>query len=166
VRLTTKIRDGAGDRASCPLSRGHAMLSTDIQMPGFIDVMQAMHWIIVVLLLGAYSAAWMIDTTISSANTAWLAMLHRCFEITTLLLVGVRLTLGLHTRVPPLPAGFSAAQRFAAQANAGLLYLLLILQTLLGLLESMLYGNRIVLFGAASLPVVQLVDQMFARQVL
>lgn len=166
MRLTTKIRDGAGDRASWPPSCGHAMLRTAIQMPGFTDVMQAMQWIIVVLLLGAYSAAWMIDTTISSANNAWLAMPHLCAGITILLLIGVRLTFGRHTRVPPSPVGFSAARRSAAQANAGLLYLLLILQTLLGLLERMLCGHRMVLFGAASLPLVQLVDRMFARQVL
>jgi cytochrome b561 len=60
-------------------------------MPGFTGAMQAMHWITVILLLGAYSAAWMIDADSSSAETDWLVMLHRSFGVMILLLTGLRL---------------------------------------------------------------------------
>jgi cytochrome b561 len=165
VESTKTINDAAGKSVSWKVSGGQTALSTDTRRSGFTGPMQAMHWITVVLLLGAYSAAWMIDTGISSAETDWLVMLHRSFGIAILLATGLRLAIRGHTRVPPPPADVPAIQRFAALASARLLYLMLILQTVLGLIGSMLYGDRIVLFGRIVLPLALPVDRVLAREV-
>jgi cytochrome b561 len=165
VESTNKVNGTAGKSVSWRVGGGQITLSADTQMPGFTGAMQAMHWITMVLLLGAYSAAWMIDADTSSAETEWLVMLHRSFGATILLATGLRLAIRRHARVPPLPADLPAAQRLAARAVTGLLYVLLILQTLLGLIGSMLHGDRIALFGSAVLPLTLPVDRVLARQI-
>jgi cytochrome b561 len=165
VESTNKINGTAGKSGSWKFDRGQITLSADTQMPGFTGAMRAMHWITMVLLLGAYSAAWMIDADTSSAETDWLVMLHRSFGATILLVTGLRLAIRRHARVPTLPADLPAAQRFASRAITGLLYVLLILQILLGLIGSMLHGDHIALFGSAVLPLTLPVDRVFARQI-
>jgi cytochrome b561 len=165
VKSTNRINGAAGRSVSRHVTGGETAPSTDTRMSGFTRPMQAMHWITVVLLLGAYSAAWMIDTDISSAETDRLVMPHRSFGITILLATGLRLAIRQHARVPPLPPDVPAIQRSAAYASARLLYLTVILQTVLGLIGSMLYGDRIVLFGGVALPFALPVDRALARQV-
>jgi cytochrome b561 len=165
VKSTNKIKDAAGESVFWRVRGGQSTLSTDAQIPGFTGTMQAMHWITVVLLLGAYSAAWMIDADTSSAETDWLVMLHRSIGVMILLLTCLWLALRQYTRVPPLPGDVPAVQRFTARASAGVLYALLILRTLLGLIGSMLYGDRIVLFGGAVVPLALPVDRVLSRKV-
>jgi cytochrome b561 len=164
VESTNKV-NGTADKSVVWRVGGGQITPSDTQLSGFTTPMRAMHWITVVLLLGAYSAAWMIDTNISSAETDWLVMLHRSFGVSILLATGLRLAVRQHARVPPLPADLPAAQRFAARAVTGLLYILLILQILLGLIGSMLHGDRIALFGGAVLPLTLPVDRQLARQI-
>jgi cytochrome b561 len=165
VEWMNKIKDAAVESVSWRVRGGQTTLSSDTQMPGFTGTMRAMHWIAVVLLLGAYSAARMIDADTNSAETDWLVMLHRSFGVMILLLTCLRLALRQHARVPPLPADLPAAERFAARAGTGLLYVLLILQILLGLIGSMLHGDRIALFDSAVLPLALPVDRVLTRQV-
>jgi cytochrome b561 len=67
--------------------------------------------------------------------------------------------------VPPLPADLPGVQRLAARASAVALYLLLILQPMLGLVGSMLHGDRIVVFGGILVPNLLGVSRPLARQV-
>jgi cytochrome b561 len=140
-------------------------MSTGAQRPGFARAMQAMHWATAALLVGAYPAAWMIGTIASGAETAWLVMLHRSFGVAILLLTGLRLVCRQHMGVPPLPADVPATLRRAARARDVLFYVLLILQPLLGLVGSMLFGDRIVLFGGIVLPLLLPVKRALGRQV-
>jgi cytochrome b561 len=165
VESKNRITNAASGSVSWRVSGAQTRLSADTQMPGFTGAMQAMHWITVVLLLGAYSAAWMIDADSSSAETDWLVMLHRSFGVMILLLTGLRLAVRQHTRVPPLPADVPAVQRFAARASASVLYVLLIVQVVLGLTGSMLHGDRIALFGNGVLPLALPVDRVLAGPV-
>jgi cytochrome b561 len=165
VESTKTINDAAGKSVSWTTGGGQTALSTGTLLPGFTGPMQAMHWITVVLLLGAYSAAWMIDTNISSAATDWLVMLHRSFGVAILLATSLRLAIRRHARVPPPPADVPEIQCLAACASARLLYLMLILQSLLGPIGSMLHGDRIVLLGRVVLPLALPVDRVLARLV-
>jgi len=81
------------------------------------------------------------------------------------LLTGVRLAFRQRTRVPPLPADVPAVQRLAAHANVIALYAVLIVQPLLGLVASMLQGDRIILFGSFVLPPLLPADRALAHQV-
>jgi cytochrome b561 len=165
VEPTNKVNDTIGESVHRRVGGGLITPSANSEMPGFAAPMQAIHWITVVLLLGAYSAAWMIDTSISGAETDWLVMLHRSFGVSILLATGLRLAIRQHARVPPPPADLPAIQRFAARANVGLLYIMLILQTVLGLIGSMLYGDRIVLYGRVVLPPALPADRVLAREI-
>jgi cytochrome b561 len=165
VESTNKINGTAGKSMVWRVGSGQITPRADTQLFGFTTPMRAMHWITVVLRFGAYSAAWMVDTNISSAETDWLVMLHRSFGVSILLATGLRLAVRQHARVPPLPAGLPAAKRFVAQAAIGLRYVLLILQTLLGLIGGMLHGDRIALSGGAVLPLTLPVDRQLSRQI-
>ena len=121
-------------------------------VPRYTGTMQAMHWITATQLFCAYLAAWMIDSAANPAQGARLVMLHRSFGVTILLLATIRIVIRRRSRIPPLPPSLPTIQRLAARANALLLYGLLIVQPLLGLISSMLHGDRIVLFGSSALP--------------
>lgn len=114
--------------------------------------MRAMHWATPTLLLGSYAAILAARTAATGAEAAWLAMLHRSFGVTILVLTLVRLAWRQRTRVPPLPGDLPTAQRLAARASVVVLYATLILQPLLGLGGSMLHGDRITVFGGVVLP--------------
>jgi cytochrome b561 len=92
-------------------------------------------------------------------------MVHRSCGVMVLLLTGMRLVLRRRTRIPPLPADVPWPLRSTARAGACSLYVLLILQPLLGLIGSMLYGDRIILFGVAALPVLLPGNRSLARQI-
>jgi cytochrome b561 len=146
------------------MSHGTAMSAGD-QRPAFGRIMRAMHWGTAALLLGAYPAAWMIGSIASGAETAWLVMLHRSFGVSILVLTGLRLVFRQYYGIPPLPADVPMTLRRAARASDALFYLLLILQPLLGLAGSMLFGDRIVLFGGTVLPILLPVNHALGRQI-
>jgi cytochrome b561 len=165
VEWTNQIKVAAGGSVSWHVRGDQTPRSADTRTSGFTGPMRAMHWITVVLVLGTYSAAWMIDADSSSAEADWLVMLHRSFGVMILLITALRLALRQYTVVPKLPPDLPAVLCFAARANANLLYVLLILQIGLGLIGSMLHGDRIVLFGNAVLPIMLPVNRMLARTV-
>jgi cytochrome b561 len=132
---------------------------------GYSRAMRAMHWATVTLLLGAYSAAWMIDGASSPAEKAWFIMLHHSFGVTVLLLTCVRFGFRRITRVPRLRADVPETQRLAARASVVTLYTLLIVQPLLGLTASMLHGDRIVVFGSVVLPPLLPSDRALAHRI-
>jgi cytochrome b561 len=140
-------------------------MSAGVQLPRFPPTMQAMHWTTAALLLGSYPAAWMINSAGGSVETAWLLMIHRSCGLTVLLLTGMRLAFRQRSPIRPLPADVPAYLRFTARACASSLYALLILQPLLGLIGSMLYGDRIVVFGLAVLPLLLPADRALGRHV-
>jgi len=140
-------------------------MSASVLTPRYTNTLQAMHWGTAALLLGSYPAAWMIDSAGSGAETAWLLMVHRSCGVTILLLTALRLRFRQRTWIPPIPIDVPILLRFTAQACASSLYLLLILQPLLGLVGSMLYGDRIVLFGLIILPLFLPANRSLGRQI-
>ena len=136
------------------------------RVPGYAGAMQAMHWATAALLIGAYAAVWSIKDGSSEATAAWLAMLHRSFGLVTLGLTAFRFAWRQRTPVPPLPADVPRLQRIAARAGVAALYVLLGLQPVLGVVGSLLYGDRATVFGAVALPALLPFNRPLARQVL
>jgi cytochrome b561 len=132
--------------------------------PGYGLAMQAMHWTTVALMISTCVAVWMVDAVGTREQAAWLVMLHRSLGVTIMLLTPLRFAVRRRTRLPGLPADVPALQRAAARASARLLYVLLMLQPLLGLAASLLHGDRVVLFGAVKLPVWLPVNKALAHQ--
>jgi cytochrome b561 len=65
-----------------------------------------------------------------------------------------------------LPAKAPAVPRLAARASVIVLYILLVAQHLMGLSASMLYGDRIVVFGRIEVPSFVAENEPLARQIL
>ncbi|HWK44579.1 MAG TPA: cytochrome b/b6 domain-containing protein [Stellaceae bacterium] len=135
------------------------------QATGHTGPLRAMHWATVALLLATYPAAWAIANATTSAEAAWLTMLHRSLGLAILALTMVRLTWRRRSSVPPLPADLPAVQRLAARGSVVAFYALLMLQPLLGLTASLLHGDRITVFGGVVIPLVLPVDRPYARLV-
>lgn len=92
-------------------------------------------------------------------------MLHRSFGLTILGLTAFRLAWRQRTPVPPLPADVPPLQRIAARASVAALYVLLGSQPVLGVVGSLLHGDRVTVFGAVVLPALLPFNRPLARQV-
>jgi cytochrome b561 len=133
---------------------------------GYSGVMRAIHWGTLSLLVGIYTLAWSIDGAGSHDEAPWLIMMHRSFGLTILLLTLFRLGWRQVTRVPALPDSVPGPQRIAAKVVVIALYLLLLLQPLLGLIASQLHGDHIEVFGLFALPVFVAPNRALSKQVL
>ena len=126
---------------------------------GHTAAMRAMHWVSASLLVGSYATAWTVSFTTSSAGATRLIALHRTIGLAIFTLTAARLVLRQRTDMPQLPAGTPRWQRIAARFNVIGLYLLLMLQPLLGLTASMLHGDRLLLPGGLAVPTLLPVDR-------
>jgi cytochrome b561 len=131
---------------------------------GYTFAMEAMHWASVALCLGAFLVALGIGS--ASAEAAWLVMVHRSLSVTILMVIGLRLACRLCARLCRLPEKAPAVPRLAARASVIVLYILLVAQPLMGLSASMLYGDRIVVFGRIEVPSFLAENEPLARQIL
>jgi cytochrome b561 len=131
--------------------------------PGYPTAMRVMHWLTVALLLLAYPLAWSIDAASSVDEAHRLVMLHRSVGVTILLLTLVRFTWRQRSTIPPLPSDLPWWQRLAARANALGLYVLLVMQPLLGLAASWMHGDHIVILGGVELPTLLPLDRPLGR---
>jgi len=132
---------------------------------GYTFAMEAMHWASVVLCLGAFLVALGIGSA-ASAEAAWLVMVHRSLSVTILMVIGLRLACRLCAHLCRLPEKAPAVPRLAARASVIVLYILLVAQPLMGLSASMLYGDRIVVFGRIEVPSFLAENEPLARQIL
>jgi cytochrome b561 len=132
---------------------------------GYTFAMEAMHWASVALCLGAFLVALGIGSA-ASAEAAWLVMVHRSLSVTILMVIGLRLACRLCAHLCRLPEKAPAVPRLAARASVIVLYILLVAQPLMGLSASMLYGDRIVVFGRIEVPSFLAENEPVARQIL
>jgi cytochrome b561 len=128
-------------------------------------VIKALHWSSVTLCLGAFLVAWAIGSA-ADAEAAGLVMLHRSFSVIILALIALRLAWGRCARVRPWPSKTSGPPRLVDRVSVVTLYVLLAVQPLMSLMSSMLYGSRIVVFGASNLPSFVAENEPLARQIL
>jgi cytochrome b561 len=132
---------------------------------GYTLAMESMHWASVALCLGAFLVAWGIGNA-AGAEAAWLVMVHRSLSVTILTVIGLRLAGRLCAHPRLLLAKAPADPRPAARASVIVLYVLLAAQPLMGLTASMLYGDRIVVFGGIEVPSFLAENEPLARQIL
>jgi cytochrome b561 len=127
--------------------------------------MEAMDWASVALCLGAFLIVLGIGSA-ASAEAAWLVMVHRSLSVTILMVIGLRLAWRLCAHLCRFPEKAPAVPRLAARASVIVLYILLVAQPLMGLSASMLYGDRIVVFGLIEVPSFLAENEPLARQIL
>src|SRR5262252_3331654 len=115
-------------------------------------LLQAAHWATLVLIAGLYTLAW-VAPLVGEYNQP-VMQLHRSLGVTVAALTLVRLAWRSRARIPRLPADLPAVQKLAARATEALLYVLLLLQPLLGLIRTNARGQRVDLYFLGELPAI------------
>jgi len=107
-----------------------------------------MHWSTLLLLVVAFAAAWTFGRATDPAAAEASLLVHRSTGVLlwglTVIRLGWKHSFG---RVVPLPQTVTHLQRAAARANEYGLYILLVLQPITGLLQSVLRGKPFPLLG-------------------
>lgn len=111
-----------------------------------------LHWLVAIGLAGTFALGfYMADLSLSPTKLK-LYSYHKWAGITLLLLVVARLAWRAGHKPPPLPAGMSSVQQWAAHAGHIALYVLMLAIPLTGWLMSSAQGFTVVWFGVVPLP--------------
>ena len=105
-------------------------------------IAKVVHWTRLLLIGGVYVTVWTSHAVGSREQSALLVQLHRSIGITIFALTLFRLAWRWTARIPPLPAELPFFQKIAARAAEYVLYLLLLLQPVLGLLNTNARGGE------------------------
>ena len=112
----------------------------------FDQVSITLHWLTVLLVIAQFTtASWF---GLGDRNAALLLMLHRSTGLLTLAVVLARLG-WRHTfaHLPPFPEALPKPQKLAAQTVEWCLYVMLVVQPLTGLGDTLFGGHHLVIFG-------------------
>jgi cytochrome b561 len=115
-------------------------------------VAQALHWLVAALVLTMFGLGWYMSDLPLGQQKFDLYQLHKSLGLTIFALVVVRLAWRLRHPPPPLPAGMPAWERAAARITHALFYLLLLVQPLIGFLQSNAVNFPIIMWGVLPLP--------------
>jgi len=140
------------------------MDATGGEQASFDRVMQAFHWLTLVLIAAIYSAAWVAHSGLAGEWYQPVMQLHRSLGLTVAALTIFRLVWRRRARIPELPADLLFLQKFAARGTEALLYLLLLMQPFLGLLQTGARGQAVDFYFLFRLPAVIGLDRPLARQ--
>jgi cytochrome b561 len=127
-------------------------------------VIRTIHWLTLALIAGVYAAAWTAHSGLAGEWYQPVLQLHRSLGLTLWMLTIFRLVWRSRARIPELPHDLHPAQKLAARANEALLYLLLLAQPGLGLLQTNARGQQVDFLFLIRLPPVVGADRPLARQ--
>jgi cytochrome b561 len=140
-------------------------MNTEAGLPKTYDrVMRAIHWTTLLLVTGAFTAVWIADPALVGGYVRPIVQIHRSLGLMVAALTIFRLAWRWRARIPALPGGLALAQKIAARATEGLIYLLLLAQPAIGLLYTNAYGVRVNLFLLTELSPVIDKDRALAAQ--
>jgi cytochrome b561 len=123
----------------------------------------AVHWTTVALVTGLFTAALLLGHAKTARTAETLLTLHRSLGVATWTLTASRLVWRMiGATFPPFPDSMPPAQRHAARLSEYSLYILLLVQPLTGLAQSLFLGNAFILF-AWSAPVLVTRDLVVAH---
>jgi cytochrome b561 len=129
-------------------------------------VVKWVHWSTLLLIAAAFAAVWASESAPSREQHTMLVQLHRSLGITVLALTLFRLGWRWRARVPSLPAGLPEIQKAAARATEYLLYLLLLIQPVLGMIHTNARGDRVDFYFLVELPAIFGRNKLLAREAL
>ena len=144
------------------------MLRTDgdPELRIFDPVIRFLHWLTLFLIVTIFVLAFSIDFASSKEEAVAVIQLHRSFGVTVWAVTLGRLVWRQFARFPNWPADMPQAMRFAAQWSEYALYALLLIQPILGLLQTNARGDRVDLFFLGQLPALIGTDRPLAKQLL
>lgn len=132
--------------------------------PAYTLTARVLHWIVAVLVLSMIPFGLIMVRLDSGPTQDLLFNLHRSIGAILLPIVLVRLVWRLQNPPAPLPAEIPALQRVAAHATHWALYVLLIVQPLIGWIATSAYRAPIGVFWLFELPPIWPEDRAFSEQ--
>jgi cytochrome b561 len=130
----------------------------------FDRAIRFLHWLTLFLVAAIFGLAYSIDFASSKEEAVALTQLHRSLGVTVWILTLGRLVWRQFSRLPNLPADVPRPMRLGAQLSEYALYALLLIQPILGFLQTSARGNQVNLFFLGQLPALIGKDRPLARQ--
>jgi cytochrome b561 len=138
--------------------------NSDPNLRVFDPATRFLHWLTLLLVAAIFGLAYSIDFASSGKEAEALTQLHRSFGVTLWVLTLGRLVWRQFARFPNLPADMPGPMRLGAQLSEYALYALLLIQPILGFLQTSAHGDRANLFFLGQLPALIGKDRPLARQ--
>lgn len=135
-------------------------------VPRYTAVARLLHWTTAVLVLATIPVGFVLLSLPPGRVQDTLFDLHRSVGVLLFVLVVVRLAWRLGHPPPPLPDDLPAWQRVASASVHGLLYVLLLVQPVIGWWGTSAFGAPIRVFWLFELPPLVAKDERLAGQVL
>jgi cytochrome b561 len=132
----------------------------------FDQTTRLMHWLTAGLMLCVFVFAFSIDLATSRASHTAFLQLHRSVGFTIWVVTLFRLAWRQFAKYPDWPSDMSQTMRVAATASEYALYLLLLAQPILGILQTNAHGDYVNLFFIGQLPAVIEKNRPLAHQLL
>jgi cytochrome b561 len=125
-----------------------------------------MHWLTAGLLLSAFVLAFSIDLASSRAAHTVFLQLHRSVGLTVWLLTLFRLAWRSFAKYPDWPSDMSQTMRLAAITSEYALYVILLAQPILGVLQTNAHGEYVNLYFIGEVPALIEKNRPLAQQLL
>ena len=136
----------------------------DVVTAGYTATARALHWLTAALVLTMIPIGIVMANVDLGSTGDRLYDLHRSFGVVLLPIVVIRLIYRIANPPPPLPGDIPAIQQLAAHMTHWALYLLLIVQSLVGWVATSAYRAPIKVFWLFELPPIWPVDQPFSER--
>lgn len=123
-------------------------------MPRYTAAARLLHWLIAVLVAVMFGLGWWVvfATPKDKGLEDLLYTLHESNGLVIWVLVLARLAVRRANPPPPLPAGTPRPVRAAAALNHGALYALLLVQPIVGFLDTNAWNAPVVWYGIVPIP--------------
>jgi len=138
----------------------------DPAQPAYTPVARALHWITAALVLSTIPVGVVMANLDGGPLQDFLYNVHETIGTVLMPIIVLRIIWRLTHRPLPLPPEIPAIQRRSAEAVHWLLYVLLIVQPLVGWIGISAYGAPIKVFWTFVLPPIWHKDSAFSDQVL
>jgi cytochrome b561 len=129
----------------------------------FDQATRLMHWLTAGLMLCVFVLAFSVDLATSHASHTAFLQLHRSLGLTVWVVTLFRLGWRHSAKYPDWPSDMSQTMRVLAMASEYALYALLLLQPILGILQTNAHGDRVNLFFIGQLPALIEKNRPFAQ---
>lgn len=130
----------------------------------FDPITRFLHWLTLFLVATTFLLAFSIDFVAS--GEAVLVLLHRSFGVTIWVVMLGRLIWRQFARFPNWPADMPQSMRIAAHWSEYALYVLLLIQPMLGILQTNERGGRVNFFFLGQLPAIIGKDASLGKELL
>jgi cytochrome b561 len=129
----------------------------------FDQATRLMHWLTAGLMLCVFVLAFSVDLATSHASHTAFLQLHRSVGLTVWVVTLFRLAWRHSAKYPDWPSDMSQTMLVLAMASEYALYALLLVQPILGILQTNAHGDRVNLFFIGQLPALIEKNRPFAQ---